>query len=392
MMLAALPTALFATAASADSTSAVRVINNDVLGSSTINVFIDGAKVVTNLPIALGSDIAVASGAHTLSVCQAAATTVDGAGICQVNNVNDGTKQVGPPNQALNLVGSSSYTLAPNGATPAQLFGPHDLSITGLGEFNFTFQYASPGGPNLDVCIGGTKVVTAAAPGSQIEIPNLTAAQGADYAIFQSAAGCASPQAQVNFVAGTNFVQTAAAQTNPKCTNDCVQVLFVGESTVPNNPDTVAFCGNITGLANVQPSLKALVGNVDPTSKATIIATQPSYGDTKAWADATQATIDTGDASVPASIKAAWDTSTAKLRLLVQTFQLAGYQLSNLPVDAVHELVEGANGVVLPGVPVNQDVVAAQADLTAFITGTCFAATPSATPAAPVAAAAKFTG
>ncbi len=77
-------------------------------------------------------------------------------------------------------------------------------------------------------------------------------------------------------MAGTNFVQTIAATTQPICTAGCVQVLFVGEGTVPNVNDTVVFCNTVLSLAGIGGQLQALVGNVDPTSHATIVATQPS--------------------------------------------------------------------------------------------------------------------
>ena len=53
-------------------------------------------------------------------------------------------------------------------------------------------------------------------------------------------------------------------------------MLFVGEGTVPNVNDTVVFCNTVLSLAGIGGQLQALVGNVDPTSHATIVATQPS--------------------------------------------------------------------------------------------------------------------
>ena len=47
------------------------------------------------------------------------------------------------------------------------------------------------------------------------------------------------------------------------------------------------------------------------------------------------------------TLPSAWATATAGLRMLLQTFTLAGYQLSNLPAIAVEQIVEGANGFVL---------------------------------------------
>jgi glucan phosphorylase len=49
-------------------------------------------------------------------------------------------------------------------------------------------------------------------------------------------------------------VQTIAGTTNPSCAAGCVQVLFVGQDTVPHNTRTVTFCNAILtnpGLARV---------------------------------------------------------------------------------------------------------------------------------------------
>ena len=399
MTLAVLPVSLFATSAAAATDSTVRVINGNLASTTSADVYLDGVKVSDNLPIGTGVDITVAAGTPLLNACTAGSTGVAGDGTC-AGGTNIGTK-----NQALTIGANSNYTLAIiNAAQPAFLFPANSLSQTGLGEFNYTIHYAVPAGfapPALDVCIGGVKVVTGLTGGSTVPVPNLTAQQGAAYAIFPSASGCASPNANVDFVAGTHFVQTIAGTQNPTCAAGCVQVLLVGEGTVPNNPNTVAFCGTIlngpASLSGFGPALKALVGNIDPTTTQTIIDTQPSVGAQKAFVDTYTAVLQAGDASVPAAIKDSWVTLTAGIRKLLQTFQLVGYDLSKLPTTVVKDIVLGANGIKLPGVPPDPDVVAATADLTAFVTGTCLASaggTPTATPTAatPVAAAARFTG
>ncbi len=159
----------------------------------------------------------------------------------------------------------------------------------------------------------------------------------------------------------------------------------------------MAFCASILGLAGVQPALKALIGDVDPTTKDTIKNTQPSYGDQKAFVDNTQAALDAGDATVPSAISDAWDTSTAGLRKLLATFKLANYDLSTLPPAAVKDLVLGANGIKLPGVPPDEDVASATEALTTFYTSICAAAPgppgPGPAPApTPVPVGPKFTG
>ena len=76
----------------------------------------------------------------------------------------------------------------------------------------------------------------------------------------------------------------------------------MGQDTVPHNTNTVTFCNAILtnpGLATFQADLKALVGNVDPTSHTTIVNTQPSVGDMQTFVNNTQVWLNAGDASVP---------------------------------------------------------------------------------------------
>ena len=391
LVLAAVPVALFSTTAVAGDAVALRVINGQYASQQTIDVYANGVEVVTALPISTAADITLPAGSTNISVCKSASAGVNGSGVCQNKpSPAQPTAQVGPTISTYVLVSGDNDVLTIGGGGPPQL-DFNDLASTGLGEFRYTLHNATFVGTPLDVCIGGVKVVTGLAVGASITV-DLTAQQGAPYAVFTSAAGCGSPSANVNFVAGTNFVQTALASNPSSAAGN--QVLLVGEGTVPNNPDTAAFCKAIIGLAGVQPALKTLVGNVDPTSTQTIINTQPSVADMQAFYNDTLASLQAGDSTVPATIQPSWATSTAGLRKLLQTFQLAGYQLSNLPVDAVHEIVEGANGFKLPGVPPDQDVAAATAALTAFYSDTCVAAaTPvTPTPATPVPAAAHFTG
>ena len=260
----------------------------------------------------------------------------------------------------------------------------NDLGQTGLNEARYTVHNAfQTFGPSLDVCINGVKVVEDLAPGESMAV-SVTAVQGAAYAIgVPSAAGCPASQANVNFVAGTNFVQTVAATTQPTCTTGCVQVLFVGEGTVPNVNDTVVFCNTVLSLAGIGGQLQALVGNVDPTSHATIVATQPSVEAMSDFVNSTKVILNAGDASVPDDIASAWATATVGLRKLLQTFTLAGYQLSNLPASAVEQIVEGANGGALPGVPEDLDVLGATTAIGLFFADVCLVSPPPPGPGPP---------
>ncbi len=118
-------------------------------------------------------------------------------------------------------------------------------------------------------------------------------------------------------------------------------------------------------------SCRLSLGNVDPTSTTTIINTQPSVQAMMDFVNNTTVILNAGDASVPPEVSSAWATATAGLRLLLQTFQLAGYDLSNLPPSAVEMLVEGANGFDLPGVPPDLDVLGATTAITAFFVSVC---------------------
>ena len=79
---------------------------------------------------------------------------------------------------------------------------------------------------------------------------------------------------------------------------------------------------------------------------------------------------------MPDDIASAWATATAGLRKLLQTFTLAGYQLSNLPASAVEQIVEGANGGALPGVPEDLDVLGATTAIGLFFADVCLVSPP----------------
>jgi hypothetical protein len=400
MMLAVLPVSLFATSAVAAGESPTRVIYVD--GSTTSNVFVDGTATNGVAP-STGFDTALASGDHTILACSNTSTAVTSGAKCDPGAV---TPLVGSLNNVTLPNSNSNYTVVLDhvyGANSTYVF-ENDLSQTGLGEARFTLNNTA--GAPLYVCIGNDELFPSGVAQGDSGIADVTAQQGAQLHVG-AAPGCGPSPSSVNLVAGTNFVLTTTnaggpGSGTPACTTSCGQVLFVGEGTVPNNPDTVAFCATIldgpASLSGFGPALKTLVGNIDPTTTETIKNTQPSVGDQKAFVTTYTDVINAGDASVPAAIKDSWVTLTAGARKLLQTIQLVGYDMSKLPPSAVKDIVLGANGIKLPGVPPDEDVVAATADLTAFVTGTCLASsTPGETPAAPpaatpVAAAARFTG
>ena len=376
MMLALVPVLFVGSASAVVGSSTVRVINGQPDGGGpAIDVYFDGIKLVNDLGLGQGIDITVNADNPLVSACSAGSTGVEADGDCLDSD------QIGTPNFPVAIGDGGNYTLVILGDLDGPLEDPlgpdpiiftNDLGPTGLNEARYTVHNVV--GLPIDVCINGVKVVTAL-PFGQTATVSVTAVQGADYAIVVPStggpAGCPTPQAQVNFVAGTNFVQTVAASDDPTCAAGCVQVLFVGEGTVPNNPSTVTFCNTVLSLAGVGAELQALIGNVDPTSTTTIINTQPSVQAMMDFVNNTTVILNAGDASVPPEIASAWATATAGLRLLLQTFKLAGYDLSNLPPSAVEMLVEGANGFVIPGVPPDLDVLGATTALTAFFVDVC---------------------
>jgi hypothetical protein len=392
-VLAMVPVAMFSTSAvAADSNVRIIYTNN---GNLAANIFVDGVNL-GQLGPSEATDTTLAAGTHTVLACSTNTTATSG-GTCTA----PGVTYSGAANN-ITVADDSNYTFLIQVGI-ANFNFTNSLNSTGLGETRLAINNGLPF--PVDVCVDGLKVITAApGGGTTTELPDLTSEQQADFAVVApSGPGCGTPS-KVNFVAGTAFVLTLAT-TNPavtaSCTTACGQVLFVGQDTVPNNPNTVAFCNSIlsgpASLSGFQPALKALVGDVDPTTTETIANTQPSAGDMQSFVSTYTDVINAGDASVPPSVADAWATATAGIRDLLTTFKLVNYDLSKLPVSAVKDIVLGANGVKLPGVPPDPDVVAATDAITAFVTGTCLASTPvtpltPVTPAAPIAAGPRFTG
>jgi len=415
LMLAAVPATLFASSAGADSNSNVHIIWID--HSHAPNIIVDSTIIGHQVPTATAFDLTLGTGFHTVVACDNTATRFDGTDCLNGNDVVPGPF-AGSQNNVNILSGDANYTVvldtvgpSINPSAPDTMTFQNSLNTTGFNRARFQLNNASLG--TLSVCIdshdgnGLTPVLDHVPSEGGQDSQEITAVQGAQVYIGSAEQDCSTyNNFTLNFPAGTNTVFTATNSGSnfdePACGAACIQVLFVGEDTHPNNPDTGVFCANIANLVGVQSGLKTLVGNVDPTNKSTIANTQPSAGDMQAFIEATNGTLTLGDESVPPVVAASWATATAGLRTLIHTFQLVGYNLSALPPSAVEQIVLGANGVKLPGVPPDTDVVGATEALTAFFTSVCAPATPvtpttpttpGTTPAAtPVAAAAHFTG
>ena len=418
LMLAAIPVTLFATTASADSNSPVHIIWID--SSHAPNIIVDNVVIGTQVPTATAFDTTLGTGNHTIVACDNTATQFV-SGNCEDagGNIVPGPF-AGHIDNVIIPTGGSNYTVVLDSTefvSPDTFVFQNSLNTTGFNRARFQLNNATAA--PLAVCIdshdgnGLQSVLADVEPAGGQDSAEITAVQGAQVYIGAMGLNCNTfSNFSLNFPAGTSTVFTATNSgairegdeivlDEPACGAACLQVLFVGEDTHPNNPDTGVFCANIATLATVQADLKALVGNVDPTSTTTIANTQPSAGDMQTFIENTNNTLTLGDESVPPVVAQSWATATAGLRQLIHTFQLVGYDLSKLPPAAVQQIVLGANGVQLPGVPADTDVVGATQALTAFYTSVCVPAAtpttpttpPATTPAAtPVAAAAHFTG
>ena len=416
LMLAAVPATLFASSAGADSNSNVHIIWID--HSHAPNIIVDNTIIGTQVPTATAFDLTLGTGFHTVVACDNTATHFDGSDCLNANGDSVPGPFAGSENNVNILSGDANYTVVLDslGFGPDTMQFQNSLNTTGFNRARFQLNNASLG--TLSVCIdshdgnGLTPVLDHVPASGGQDSQEITAVQGAQVYIGTAEQDCSTyANFTLNFPAGTNTIFTATNSGDipqlgvdePPCGAACIQVLFVGEDTHPNNPDTGVFCANIASLAAVQSGLKDLVGNVDPTHE-TIANTQPSAGDMQAFIEATNNTLTLGDQSVPPIVAQSWATATAGLRTLIHTFQLVGYNLSALPPAAVEQIVLGANGVQLPGVPPDTDVVGATEALTAFYTSVCAPAAAPTTPttpttpaggttaATPVAAAAHFTG
>jgi hypothetical protein len=417
LMLAAVPATLFASSAGADSNSNVHIIFIDK--NYAPNIIVDNTIIGTQVPTATAFDLTLGTGYHTVVACPNDADGFDGTNCMRGTHVVPEGPFAGYQNNVNILSGAANYTVVldtmgpyvTSGYAPDTMVFQNSLNPTGFNRARFQLNNASLG--VLSVCIdshdgnGLTPILDHVSSEGGQDSQEITAVQGAQVYIGDAEADCSTyNNFTLNFPEGTNTVFTATNSGShfdePACGAACLQVLFVGADTHPNNPDTGVFCANIANLAGVQSGLKALVGNVDPTDESTIANTQPSAGEMQTFIEATNGTLTLGDQSVPPIVAASWATATAGLRALIRTFQLVGYNLSALPPSAVEQIVLGANGVKLPGVPVDTDVVGATEALTAFYTSVCAPTTPppanngggggTTTAPTPVAAAAHFTG
>lgn len=390
LVLAAFPIGTAAVAAGASDVRIVYASN----GNQPAKIFVSGLPGSTTVLPSTGIDVALPAGTYTVLACTTTTTAVSGT------TCTGGLLLAGSANNLV-VSGDSNYTFTMvnlTGAAPVavqqQNTFQNDLSITGLNEARFTLNNALTAGSTVDICIDGIKILTNVAPNGGQGVADVPADQAAGMAVVVPTGGACGSSSDIPLVAGTNFVLTLVAAdpaATPLCTSGCAQVLLVGQDTVPHNTDTAAFCDAILlGLATVQPALKALVGDVDPTTTTTITNTQPSVGDMMTFVNDTQDAIDAGDATVPASIKPSWVIATSGLRDLLAGFKLVNFNLVGLGQPAVKSLVLGANGVSLPGVPPNPETEGATEAITAFVLGTCLAGPapgPEPTPGPPTPAA-----
>jgi len=420
LMLAAIPVTLFASSAVADGTSTTRIAYVDF--EDTANIIVDNILAKEGLPSGSGFDMELGTGNHTIVACPPPATQFDGSDCLDANNTDLGSPYNGWTNDVFIGSGGASFMVVidatgfPGGTDGDGVYTfQNNQNTTGFNRSRFQLNNASSTQQGLSACIdshdgNGIQPIFDLIPNNEQNSQEITAVQGAEVYVGDGpSSDCPTfDHFTNNFPAGVAFVLTAtnSGDSIPEefggpttaCGEGCTQILNVGEDTHPNNPDTAVFCANIANLAGVQAGLKDLLGNVDPTSEETIAATQPSAGDLSAFVNQTLGTLTLGDESVPPVAAGSWATATEGLRKLMATFKLVGYDLSALPPSAVEQIVLGANGIKLPGVPVDTDVVGATEALTAFYTSVCVAApapTPAPTPTpapAPVAAAAHFTG
>jgi len=397
VMLAALPVTLFATAASA-SASNVHIIYTSNSNQQR-RIFISGVAGNWLQAPNTAFDISLSPGTYTVGACDTAAASMlvsAGNALCldAANNIM-GPIDTGFVNNVVIPSGDSNYTVTLQHDSTDVYQLDNAPTANGMARLQVNnSDFAAPV-PNFDVCVNNQQVLNdiATHTSKSVELP---AQQNAVLTI--GFAGCNGNAPTINLVAGTNAVFTLVDHENEgqaNCTDACVQYLFVGQGAVTSTSSTSGFCVAIVDLSTVKASLKDLIGNVDPADTSTY----PGANEVKAWADDTSAKLYAGDVNVTPDIAGDWATATAGLRSLIQALQVVGYDMTKLPVATVDALVHQANGQTLPGVPVDQNVVNANAALAAWYPANCGgtssttpAATATATAAAPVAAAAKFTG
>jgi hypothetical protein len=317
-------------------------------------------KIATAIADGQAATVSVTAGAHILGACQSPSTQTvptNGGGNC--------TPMFGTGSATVNIVGGTNVTSI--GEPAGGFFFTNDISPTAFGKGRFTLNnVAGVGG--IDVCLDGnaTPILANVANGAagETEVPaevNASirfAAGGSNCTVFPF-----GPAFHANLAAGTNFVFNLTQSTT--CTTACVQIIQVDQARPVNSAATNTFCAVLNpGLQALKAEIKSTLGGVNVNN----LATAPGVATIQNLVNDINTQLNTGDATVPASVKPQWEIAVAGLRQLAEGLTSAGYNLALIPTASLQKIVDGANGV---NQTANAAVDAATAVLTNFFLTSC---------------------
>ncbi len=217
MMLALVPALFVGTASAVVGSSTVRVINGQAgPAGGAIDVYFDGIKLVDDLGLGQGVDITVPADNPDVTACSANSTGIDGFGVCQPVAGPTPALNIGTPLFPIAIGDGGNYTLVILGAIgPDPINFTNDLGPTGLNEARYTVHNASVflfARCLHQRCEGRDRprspVTLRRFPSRLSRVPTTQSSSRVPRAARLH-------KGNVNFVAGTNFVQTIVIASQP---------------------------------------------------------------------------------------------------------------------------------------------------------------------------------
>jgi hypothetical protein len=358
------------TPGSLDGVGTLMIINDGSLGQVDLWLEIeDGEFQKLDLAAPSQTEFQVPKGTHPFRVCGESSTDENCTG--DPLGSTPGSVVVNS-NDIINFL----ITGSPVVGTDFVYHEENDTEQTETDDAKLTIFNSIPA--TVDVCVGDDHVISLPV-GPSFQVAEFDGKDGETREVrIQVGAflGCnvGDPSTELGFPPGSNTVINLTISAT--CTSDCGYQIFPGEEPPSTSQQVQEFCAVVLESANITPWLQELFAEVEVGNEDTY----PDPEEVEKVLVRIAELLEKGNQTAPNDIRDAWLTATAAF---VETGRLAAvdYDISALSQEDQRNLVLGIDNPRED----DEEVAAAVAELTAWVTANCFGTTP-------VVAEPSFTG